>query len=397
MADNITYLLGAGASANCLPVINELPERLEQWKEHLQEHSSGKRRKLAADKKHYIWITDTNVLTFKEEQRVAALNLMEDIDWLISELDLHNTVDTLAKKFYLIRARHPDLIKLKKLLLTYFIYEQSFKHGNIRDNIHKEVPDKRYDSLIATIIDDRIDNLNLPDNFKIITWNYDSQFELAYQHYQPSLTLNQIQDKIQSIPRNDNVSKEPKIDLNKFCLVRLNGLASLNIKIPYVGRIVEDNTYSSDTFLKMIGQVVDFYYSLSEQDLTAFTYSWENPEEYEHILKGKKSFVGYAKKIMQETKVLVIVGYSFPLFNRSVDTELLNSLPKNGIKVYIQDTKERAKDLRQFLISSFEIFNRNESWSDRFIKEIESTSQFFIPPDLDLKKRNTYTGIRRIN
>ena len=44
MAKNITYLLGAGASANALPVINEIDSRLITFKGVLNSYIQQKQR-----------------------------------------------------------------------------------------------------------------------------------------------------------------------------------------------------------------------------------------------------------------------------------------------------------------------------------------------------------------
>ena len=350
---NITYLLGAGASANCLPVINELPIRLRHLRDELRANS----------------------VNFPED---IDENLLKCIDEILIDIESHTTIDTLAKKYYL-TGKLEKLKRLKKVLITYFQYEQSFIEGIIRKSTLKEVPDKRYDSFIATIIDNHIKNLSLPNNFKIITWNYDIQFELAYQEYLNDKTHLEIQKVIQAIPSTEFISDEFTPDINKFMLIRLNGIAGCNKSLLDKGKALKfQDTFSRGKFLNA---VKDFFLSLPEEDIKLLNYSWEKNEEFELAHNKLIQIQEIAKKIMFETNILVIIGYSFPLFNRSVDKELVCSLQSHLVKnIYIQDTPERAKEMKDLIIDSFENLQQMNEESPHKIKEVSYTGQFFIPP-----------------
>ena len=44
-----------------------------------------------------------------------------------------------------------------------------------------------------------------------------------------------------------------------------------------------------------------------------------------------------AKKIFVETDILIIIGYSFPNFNKEIDKMLFDNLRKKSVKIYYQD------------------------------------------------------------
>ncbi|MEJ7684834.1 MAG: hypothetical protein WKG06_44710 [Segetibacter sp.] len=328
---NITYFLGAGASARCLPVIDEMPERLYALQANI------------ANNKYSSY--DDYQRDVIEPLEPKAKELIEDINWLIKEIKPHKTVDTLAKKFYLISNRHQDLMKLKRLLIIYFLYEQGLKGGEIRKGITKETPDRRYDSFIASITNPSINNTTLPGNFKIITWNYDLQFELALREYRPGLKINDIQKEIQAIPSQYYLRNKVDVDFSKFVLVRLNGVAG-------IGKFKQDensNLFGSffDTkYHSLLSQIVQYYSVLNmpktqaeENDDLVFNYSWENADEFGNNLYGSINEIKQkAKYIMPETELLVIIGYSFPYFNKHIDKELFESFTKLK-KIYIQDYK----------------------------------------------------------
>lgn len=307
-----------------------------------------------------------------------AWNLVNDIKNLLDDLQAHNTVDTLAKKYYL-TGKHDKLEQLKKVLIIYFAYEQAFKYGEIRTGVFKELPDKRYDSFIATIIDKKIKSLSLPSNFKIITWNYDRQFEIAYQEYLSS-SITDIQNRIQAIPSKEYLEDNSEIDLNKFSLVRLNGVAALNSHISCLLGI--NPPYSDEDYKNLYNSVILLYTQLTSDDLKAFNYSWEDNNDYKGVHDKIHSIKGIAKDIMAQTDILVIIGYSFPLFNRSVDKELMSSLTYNLQRIYVQDIKDRGTEIKNLLWESFGNLVKNRPAN--FIKEIGYTNQFFIPPEADI-------------
>lgn len=363
MAKNITYLLGAGASANCLPVVNSLPQRLKFFKDDLEYASSDN--------------THINNRYISQELKGYTESLINDIGWLLNEMKAHKTVDTLAKRFYLTSKNHESLLKLKKILSTFFVYEQTIQ----TKFVNKEMPDKRYDSLIATIINDRIDDLDIPGNFKIITWNYDFQFELAYEFYQTGISSD-MQAKIQSIPSTSFLSPSFKFDYQKFGLVRLNGIAGLSyFRNDFLSIVNSDSSFQK--FQDSYNSIIRFYHEFFDEDVQTFNFSWEDPKAFPHIYERSSEAKKIANEIMRQTSILVVIGYSFPLFNRKVDRELIRSLPPHLEKIYIQDEKERVEDVRNLFIDSFD----SDLWLDNnpdFFKSVSYTDQFFIPQEATL-------------
>jgi len=110
------------------------------------------------------------------------------LEWLLGEARFHETIDTLAKYYYL-TGNAESLIRLKKALITYFVLQQlcvlqTNPLHNAPSPIEKLL-DRRYDSFIATIATRDRSGFKLPGNIKILTWNYDLQLELAFKRYVP--------------------------------------------------------------------------------------------------------------------------------------------------------------------------------------------------------------------
>ena len=91
----ITYYIGAGASFEALPLVENFPNRMESFKTDFDSFfkvvpTALDREKLFAYKKEFI----------------------KDIEWVIKESDKHASIDTFAKKLYL-KKSYSDLQRLK--------------------------------------------------------------------------------------------------------------------------------------------------------------------------------------------------------------------------------------------------------------------------------------------
>ncbi len=95
-------------------------------------------------------------------------------------------------------------------------------------------------------------------------------------------------------------------------------------------------------------------------------YSWDQ-DEYGKIA------VEQAKQVLAQTEILVIIGYSFPFFNREIDAEILKSYnPSDLNRIYIQDTKERIPIIRTRLKSYIDV-------KDEMIVHWDDLGAFCIP------------------
>ena len=86
------------------------------------------------------------------------------------------------------------------------------------------------------------------------------------------------------------------------------------------------------------------------QLFSGLSFAWERFGKLEHDI------VEYAKGETSETEVLVVIGYSFPYFNREIDREVIGNM-KSLQKVYFQAPdadilKERFLSIRDDIESS---------------------------------------------
>src|SRR5258706_12073446 len=154
---NVTYLLGAGASARCLPIYKNFKDRFSQFIFFLE----SMRQNIGID---YI-----------EPLEEISKSLMA----IQQELRYHSTPDTIAKKYFH-KGLSELLTELKNCLILFFLYEQyvdKFEFTNDGDVV-KETIDSRYDAFISALLKPISNKVEFRDNIHIISWNYDIQFEI---------------------------------------------------------------------------------------------------------------------------------------------------------------------------------------------------------------------------
>ena len=109
----ITYLFGAGASKEVLPIVSEIPQWLEKFLDRIKNAI-------------YLLSDDQSFQSFKDmlnigSKRQLQRELFSTIEWMINESKKHASIDTFAKKLYSTN-QMADFIKLKAGLSCFFIF-----------------------------------------------------------------------------------------------------------------------------------------------------------------------------------------------------------------------------------------------------------------------------------
>lgn len=344
---NVTYYLGAGASAEALPVVNGIPERIKEQKEMLE----GWLDRIPEILEHFNENT-------QESARKTIPDYIKGLDWLYNESSRHASIDTYAKKLY-ISNKFDDLHKLKIIFSIFLIIEQ----------LRRPV-DMRYDSFLASIL--KGPSLSFPGNIKILSWNYDFQIEKACVEYSPAPDdfLFVRQYHVDVMEKVSHVTYMPTYDP---LMVKMNGTAITynkdeNKKSFDCMRINFDDSNLEANICNMI----DSYYPLSLKSDNSFysclSFAWENNPLNDEYVIIKKS-----REIMKKTDVLVIIGYSFPYFNREIDKQILSDLP-NLKKVYVQDPYD-AEAVKERLMATTGI-------SGEKIVCVNDGKMFYLPNEL---------------
>ena len=103
MENQITYLFGAGASKNALPIVNEIPVRIGKLIEFLElpEH-------MLSENESYDNLGIPGLSSKREHQ----LEMIDSLKWMLEESSSHASIDTFAKKLFITR-KFDELDKLK--------------------------------------------------------------------------------------------------------------------------------------------------------------------------------------------------------------------------------------------------------------------------------------------
>ncbi len=327
---SIVYLLGAGASYHSLPIIDQMIPRMRHFLRYLIEEYPEKKNE---------------IIEFEE---------------LCNEMVVFRTPDTLARKLYL--SIDTDF-RVKKILSTFFIFEQLIKEtatlqfysnnifqfpvsGNrsTYDNEFKSFQrqlDSRYLSFFATIMEKNLspeEHPLLPSNVSVISWNYDIQIEFAYQNFTQT-DFDDAQTQLCCFPALTQYSKSWTSDFKDanivqtladnyckdFALIKLNGVAGYKSK---------DNPnalfdpFKHSTNKETMNMLVD---RLTEgrDSGNLLNFAWDTKIEATSISRQ------LAMEKIGKANVVVIIGYSFPDFNRTIDKEIFSTEKLDTI--YLQD------------------------------------------------------------
>lgn len=341
----VVYLLGAGASYGIrkdsdvltmddvsliregLPIVSEINNEIKfviGWLESV----------VVPNGEYSLMGKKCEVDELKEE-------LINGFEWMLKESSRHATIDTFAKKLYLKDDKKYG--QLKFLLSTFFMIEQI---------LHPY--DKRYDAFLANILNS---DLTIPNNIFVMTWNYDVQLDIAYRDY------NNVCGLPMCVPLEEGNTNE------KVKVYKINGSANYYCKNQLDSSYFFDNNH--DALLKAIFEQL----SLTTQNgrysdgTTDLLFAWENNEFH------KRS--DFLSDIISDAQILVVIGYTFPFFNREIDREIFSKMPYLK-KIYIQDPKPDKVKLSLKSILSMEQFSSMIS----NLEVIDDMSNFFLPPEL---------------
>lgn len=381
----VTYLMGAGASANTIPIVSGISQRFNEIIDYLKKYQSAK----SHGSTYESWPI------FLKTHIKEIDSVIDDLIWLTQESQKHQTIDTLAKKYYL--TQDDRLFRLKKTLIQYFILEQlifipSKTFGDLTEEVafikRKEF---RYDSFFAALFDKNGKDLSVRSNVKIFTWNYDQQIELALQNYVQK-KISSVKEKFQILPHDYSIngSSDLFFQVNQFGTIKLNGNAIWTpIKINGAENIESALDYYDSDLLEneRLGLFLKELYDIRtvngidhiKNSLRQMNFSWEEDREFKEKYNKFDQHRNIVKEIAKNTDILVIIGYSFPVFNRQVDKMIVENI-KGLKKIYIQDPN--CESIKSTLVNGFEGISRRAEVFDSFFHLQQDTSQFLIPFEL---------------
>jgi len=259
----------------------------------------------------------------------------DSMTWLMTEAKNHTSVDTFAKMLHLTND-DKGLARLKATLATYLVIAQAM-YGT----------DLRYDGFLATILQhERFRSPLIPDHIRIATWNYDLQLEKAFYRYSQN-----TQGVFQAITSNPHV-------------IRVNGLAGLEWPGTF-SKYTETalRPFSIETVLISLEM-----YSVFVTDIGRPFFNIQFAWEQDPVI-----FQRNIAPAIEDTTILIDIGYSFPFFNRDVDRILLNCMIKLK-KIYIQVLRPEHDAIKSRLQSIISVLPE--------VQYIYDEKRFFIPYEL---------------
>ena len=340
MKPKVAYLFGAGASYKAIPLLCDLTKALAEHAKFIQG------------------FRDYDPATSPMQLRGGAL-LPDTVDRyctamlsLVQNASAHASVDTYAKKLFLTDKRI-DAFNLKLLLTTYFSFKQK-----------PPAPlDDRYDALFASILTRGKNGFpQVNEDVMLLTWNYDLQLPLAFRpYYYDSRTEYLLQGLgLATLDRVDEYQEIPRV-------VHLNGLAAWRDRETIMPVIPDFCANDLEQVMRMLDYFLagdQPYYPGAE--LTLLHYAWENDAR---VVAGRTKLIEF----LSECEVLVVIGYSFPFFNRTVDREIIGGM-KNLTKVYLQSTPNGINDM----VNAFKAIPLREVE----IETYAAVDKFMLPPEL---------------
>jgi hypothetical protein len=310
----ITYLLGAGASYHALPIVQEIQNEAFVMLHYVERYAKHHKKSKAA---------------------------FEKTRELILSIGSHYSVDTLARKYFLKNNGDFTIQEYQRLknIITCLIIFCQIEKWSTSSNI--DVPevlsgkrrkvfklDPRYDAFFAAILND---DFSIPQQFNFISWNYDFQLEKAFKFYYPN-------HSIWGIGSNEVLKIDYNVADSGFSQIfKVNGTSV------FVDGLNGKSGYDVDYYI-----YDDELHSIFERALcddydnnlwSGIKFAWEPS-----VLAARKREQG--STVIQNSDFVVVIGYSFPLFNRKVDIDMFKHF--NG-RIIIQDIPERANEIQNQL------------------------------------------------
>lgn len=333
----VMYLLGAGASYGTrdekgigmaryrsgMPIMAEISDCLESYCRTLNYPIS-----IAGSK-----------------QNITCPRLYNELRWLLSIAKNNLTIDTYAKQLY-VKEAWAELERLKRALSIFFSIIQ-----------REEKRDLRYDGFMDAVTDKRG---RMRSEVSVLSWNYDHQLEYAFHQFEKQRTSETHQYKYANISCKGY--SEQYIDNTDSNLVKLNGMAWFAPKHDHY--LFEESDNSKERFDRMLGEA-----SFNANNF--ISYAWE--EDY--------GFIDKVLKLVEDTEILVIIGYSMPDVNRTVDFRIISEMTKLK-SVVIQDRETECDSIKNRFIELLSEEKRNEL-KDK-IRFETNLGRFYVPLSLSL-------------
>ena len=327
------YYLGAGASAKSLPVARATASRLKELADTVHSEGCG----YGGDKKERV-----------EE-------LVRNMRCLAQRAEAGSSIDALARRCHL-RREGEELRRIKKVLSAFFLLEQS-----------RIAVDPRYDEFFSYMVGFDNGRLAMPTNLRVISWNYDIQLEKSFAEFLQDSDLSEAAKGLQVFP---GVPRE-HVCGDLFAIYKLNGTASMEYAEGSGRLYTAYDLYMRSDVVSALENVLRFSEDPPPEALEPYLrFAWEDDLQREEVLDQ-----------IVPVDALVVIGYSFPLFNRDVDRQVLNRLEASEVYVQVGDEGVAVKERLGGL-----------GVDRRRIRIVEDLDQFYVPSSYSPSERVSPEG-----
>lgn len=345
----VVYLMGAGASAQALPMVSQIPKALED---------------------HYNWLWE-----FAKEAKVRKemipgkpeterSKLLGEYLKIITDLKegsaSHESIDTYAKKLFLrsksVASDRQKFIELKIGLALFMAYLQA-KH---------KTPDKRYDGFLASLLDHTPGStLTLPPEVLVLSWNYDQQLALSHAAYQHDGSMWGGIEQLGMRP----LEMLPVKSRYPCRSIHLNGMFAYRADFDEIHPLVQWTTNNEEDLLdSMMHFFANLQYNRQmHPGRLLLRFAWEKNDQ-------TIAAFGLLEEVLSECEALVVIGYSFPFFNREIDREVVKRM-QSLKRVYVQAPQKAAEEIAR----TVRTLNLPEGCQ---VETYANTDKFLLPPEL---------------
>ncbi|MBL7702028.1 MAG: hypothetical protein JNM14_07240 [Ferruginibacter sp.] len=346
--ENLTYILGAGASYESVPLVKNFARRFMFFVKSMGE---------------LINHPDVSFPDSKNIKKLHSFSL-----GLYKEISSHQSFDTFFKKLFHTQ-EYARINLYKKVLNIYFLWESAtIQNGNASENdinekqegdfIKKSKIDKRYDALVAGLLVPKKGIIQPYCKVNFLTWNYDLNLLMSLKNYlAPNNTIGGF---LSSIDKGGGVWKYKE----DFTIINMNGYF-------YRSEINNLTTITNVQINELIFSIIkeDYFDDMViDHDSNLLKFAWES----------ENKLIPIAKLVIDGSSNIVIIGYTFPLYNRLVDLSYLEQSIISHKKIFIQDPN--GDIIRQNLIDYYQL--KDNQILEKNLKSIKDCDSFYIPSDV---------------
>jgi len=333
----VAYLMGAGASANALPTIRDIGKRFENHTAWVEKQLVELRAVPAPES--FADVPSKIPLYIEQLKRVMEASFP------------YGSIDTYARW---LGQDNPELDALKAVLSTFFAIEQ-----------HENGFDSRYESFVSTTLD--FEKGRFHPGMTILTWNYDQQLAMALRRVREWKHVVDVMND-QGIRSLYHLVKYPN---TAWRVLHLNGFAGVHARVK--DSPVFDFQQTDSTPLSRWAHWMYWFHHILHQRFNSkdgpamLSYAWESAANDPLAWEGITSQLSDVEK-------LIVIGYSFPDFNRAIDRRMIRSM--GVLKQIVVQTSPTS--MAGILTKLRMVFPEHK---DKLVP-YELTHEFYVPNEL---------------